>query len=134
GGVLGGVHWGMAVNEAQGLLLVPVSDIEGHPSDREPEPGLHALDLGTGEVRWVSKQQPRCEDRICRAGVSAAPTATADLVFAAGMDGRLQAHRVDTGEVLWSHDSWRDYPTVNGVPANGGTFDAHGPLVVDDLV
>jgi polyvinyl alcohol dehydrogenase (cytochrome) len=134
GGALGGIHWGLAANEERGLLLVPISDIEAYPSEREPQPGLHALDIATGTVRWVRTREPRCGDRVCAAGVSAAVTVTRDLVFAATLDGFLEAYDAASGEVLWSHDAWQDYDSVNGTPASGGTFDAHGPLVVDDLI
>ena len=44
--------------------------------------------------------------------------------------GKLEAVDAKSGKLLWSYDSWRDYPkTVNGVAAHGGAFDAHGPLL-----
>lgn len=134
GGALGGIHWGMAANEPLGLVLVPVSDISALSPDREPRPGLNALDLATGAVRWQHIREPRCDERVCSGGLSAAIISTKDLVFAGTLDGYLEIYRASNGEVLWSRDSWRDYDTVNGVPASGGSFDAHGPLVVDDQV
>lgn len=135
GGALGGVHWGMAANEALGLALVPISDITGGlPSDQPPHPGLNALDLATGTVRWQQQRKSRCEERVCSGGLSAAITATRDLVFAGSLDGYVEAYRASNGEVLWSHDTWRDYATVNGVAAAGGSIDAQGPLVIDDLL
>jgi polyvinyl alcohol dehydrogenase (cytochrome) len=75
----------------------------------------------------------RCPDRSCSPGFSAAIVADPDLVFGGSLDGRLEAIDARTGKLLWSYDSWRDYPsTVNGKPAKGGAFDAHGPLVADD--
>src|SRR5690606_28430805 len=53
GGALGGIHWGLAGNEALGLVLVPVSDIEALSPEGDAAPGLHALDIVTGEVRWA---------------------------------------------------------------------------------
>jgi polyvinyl alcohol dehydrogenase (cytochrome) len=134
GGALGGIHWGLAAIEPRGIVLVPVSDIPAYSPDRPAQPGLYALDIATGAVRWMHARQPRCEERICSAGLSAAITATPDLVFAGSLDGYLEAYDAGTGEVLWSHDSWQDYQTVNDRPARGGAFDAHGPMVVDDLV
>ncbi len=134
GGALGGIHWGMAANPDVGLVLVPVSDVAAGPREGAAHPGLYALDAATGEIRWRHARQPRCEKRVCSAGLSAAITATADLVFAGTLDGFVEAYRAATGELLWSHDTWRDYATVNGVPASGGSVDAHGPLVVDDLL
>ncbi len=135
GGALGGVHWGMAVNEALGLVFVPVSDIgAGHLTGPGAErPGLFALDIATGAPRWSHLRKARCADRSCSAGLSAAIIANPDLVFAGGLDGKLEAVDAKSGQVLWSYDSWRDYPdTVNGTKAKGGAFDAHGPMLADD--
>jgi polyvinyl alcohol dehydrogenase (cytochrome) len=134
GGALGGIHWGLAANEQLGLVLVPVSDVPAYAPDRDPEPGLHALDIATGAVRWAHGRKPRCDQWVCSAGLSAAITATPDLVFAGSLDGYLEAYDAASGDVLWSHDSWREYDTVNGVPASGGSFDAHGPMVLENLV
>jgi polyvinyl alcohol dehydrogenase (cytochrome) len=65
--------------------------------------------------------------------LSAAIIAGPDLVFAGGLDGKLEALDARSGKPLWSYDSWRDYPnTVNGVAAKGGAFDAHGPMLAGD--
>ena len=65
--------------------------------------------------------------------MSAAIIASADLVFAGSLDGKIEAYDAKSGKMLWSYDSWRDYPkTVNGVAAHGGAFDAHGPLLAGD--
>jgi polyvinyl alcohol dehydrogenase (cytochrome) len=135
GGALGGVHWGMAVNEALGLLFVPVSDIvAGHLTGKgEARPGLFALDLANGALRWSHLRTARCADRTCSPGLSAAIIAAPDLVFAGSLDGKLEAVDAHSGKLLWTYDSWQDYPaTVNGKPAKGGAFDAHGPMLADD--
>jgi len=135
GGALGGVHWGMAVNEALGLLFVPVSDIvAGHLTGKgEARPGLFALDLASGALRWSHLRTARCSDRTCSPGFSAAIVAGPDLVFAGSLDGKLEAIDARSGKLLWSYDSWKDYPsTVSGKPAKGGAFDAHGPMLAGD--
>ncbi len=136
GGIIGGVHWGLAANESLGLVYVPISDKPalGFPSPGEPTPGLFALDIETGERRWSYTRAPRCSESECYYGLSAAIIATNDIVITGTMDGFLEVLKADTGDLLWTHDSWRDYATVNGVEATGGTFDAHGPMVADDLV
>jgi polyvinyl alcohol dehydrogenase (cytochrome) len=135
GGALGGIHWGMAVNEALGLLFVPVSDVDaGHLTGAgTARAGLYAYDIATGAPRWAYARKARCADRVCSPGLSAAIIAAPDLVFAASLDGKLEAFDAKSGKLLWSYDSWRDYPnTVNGVAAHGGAFDAHGPLLTGD--
>lgn len=132
GGALGGVHWGMAVNETLGLLYVPVSDVDAGKlsGPGKARAGLYAYDIATGELRWSQVRKERCKDRVCSPGLSAAIIAVPDLVFAGSLDGKLEAFDAASGKVLWSYDSWRDYAnTVNGVPAHGGAFDAHGPLL-----
>jgi polyvinyl alcohol dehydrogenase (cytochrome) len=135
GGALGGVHWGMAVNEALGLLFVPVSDIDaGHLNLKgRAQPGLYAYDLATGALRWSHLRKARCGDRVCSPGLSAAVIAGPDLVFAGSLDGKLEAVDARSGKLLWAYDTWRDFPnTVNGTPAHGGSFDAHGPMLAGE--
>lgn len=136
GGIIGGVHWGMAASESLGLLYVPISDkaITGFPSPGEPAPGLYALDIETGEQRWAYRRESRCPDEACEYGLSAAITVANDVVVAGSLDGFLEVFDARTGKPLWSHDAWRDYPAVNGGVANGGAFDAHGPMIADDLL
>lgn len=136
GGIIGGVHWGLAVNEQLGLVFVPISDkkIAGFPSPGEAAPGLYALDLETGSPRWHYDRESRCDSEECIYGLSAAITATNDVVVAGSMDGFLEVYAARSGEVLWSHDSWRSYDAVNGVETKGGAFDAHGPMLADNLL
>ena len=136
GGIIGGVHWGMAANEALSLLYVPISDkaLVGYPAPGEPRPGLFALDIATGETRWRYQRQNRCEEQACVFGFSAAITAANNVVVAGSIDGYLEVLHAQTGERLWVHDAWRSYDTINGVPASGGGFDAHGPVLFDDLL
>ena len=136
GGIIGGVHWGMAANEGLGLLYVPISDkeVKGFPAPGTPKPGLYALDIATGAQRWAFTRASRCPDEECVYGVSAAIIAANDIVVAGSIDGKLEVFNAGTGALLWSHDSWRDYTSVNGVETKGGAFDAHGPLLADDLL
>ena len=38
---------------------------------------------------------------------------------------------VKTGEIVWDFDAVRDYTTVNGISARGGSFSATGATIVD---
>jgi polyvinyl alcohol dehydrogenase (cytochrome) len=111
---------------------VPVSDIDvGYLNGKgAAAAGLHAYDIATGAPRWAYLRKARCNDRTCSPGLSAAIIAAPDLVFAGSLDGKLEAFEARSGTLLWSEDTWRDYPkTANGVAAKGGAFDAHGPTV-----
>ena len=136
GGIIGGVHWGLAANESLGLVFAPISDkkIMGFPSPGEPAPGLYALDIETGQLRWKYARPSRCEEQECVFGLSAAIIASNDIVVAGSMDGYLEVVAADTGALLWSYDAWREYTAVNGIEAVGGAFDAHGPMIADDLL
>ena len=145
GGLLGGVHFGMAVHPELELVFVPISDRETGQEKRKPAPGLHALEMATGETRWSRVLKSRgCAE--CMAGVSSGIIASRDLVFFGDLDGRLWALDASSGETRWQHDSWQQYEVVNGnepqnddesertTTATGGAFDAHGPMLADNLL
>ena len=50
-------------------------------------------------------------------------------VFAGSLDGHLRAFSSTTGEILWDVDTAREYQTVNGAAAKGGSVDGPGPVV-----
>ena len=134
GGALGGVHWGMAVDPDKGALFVPISDVPALEGEAEPEPGMFALDLATGAPMWDAPRVQRCEGRRCWGGLSAGIIAAPGIVVAGGLDGLLEVYDSATGQVVWSFDSLVDFDTVNGIAASGGSFDAHGPMLVDNLL
>jgi len=132
GGIIGGVHWGMASDGA--FVYVPVSDIDVWPIDvpGEPRPALNKIDVTTGETVWSVPAVFDCKDKTgCRSGLSAAITLIPGAVIAPGMDGVLRAYSRDDGRVLWQFDTVRDYDGINGVKGEGGTLDAGGAVVAD---
>jgi polyvinyl alcohol dehydrogenase (cytochrome) len=50
------------------------------------------------------------------------------------MDGHLRAFSAEDGRILWDFDTVRDYATVNGVKAKGGSIDGPGAVVVKGMV
>jgi polyvinyl alcohol dehydrogenase (cytochrome) len=56
------------------------------------------------------------------------------IVFSGSLDGHLRAYSTETGDVLWDVDTAREFTTVNGKPARGGSMDGAGPAVVDGMV
>ena len=117
GGKLGGIHWGMAVDPERATLFVPVSDRADDSTDQpvSPAPGLHAFAVDSGQPRWHVPAEDTCGGRDdCFPGISAAVTATPDLVFAATLSGWVQAYSSTSGELLWRFDTWRKFPAVNG--------------------
>lgn len=132
GGNQGGMHFGMTVTE--GKVFVPIADFDDEMmSAAEARPGMHALNAFTGEKLWYTRADDICEGRKdCDPGISAAITSIPGAVFAGHMDGRLRVYDTNTGAVLWEHDSYRDYDTLSGEPARGGSFGGgSGPIIAD---
>jgi polyvinyl alcohol dehydrogenase (cytochrome) len=97
--------------------------------------GLHALDLKTGKIVWSAKPKPCAADRTdCSPAQSAAVTAIPGVIFSGSLDGHLRGYSVATGEVLWDTDTAREFETVNGKAARGGSMDVAGPAVVNGVV
>ena len=46
----------------------------------------------------------------------------------------MRAFSSEDGEVLWDFDTAKEYATVNGIQAKGGSVDGAGPVVVDGMV
>jgi len=98
---------------------------------QQPGGGLKVLDIKTGKVDWNAGINA---DRRGQAGPA---TAIPGVVFTGGWDGILRAVGTsgDTGgKVMWSFNAVRDFETVNGVPAKGGSFGCAGAVVVGGTV
>ena len=133
GGIMGGIHWGMASDGK--TLYVPINDHDAYPADsaKPAFPGLHALRVTDGTIQWSAVEKDRCEKGtkwVCAPGISAAITLIPGLVFGGALDGLLQAYSTTDGRVLWSYDTNRNFDAVNGVKASGGTIDSAGPVVM----
>ncbi len=134
GGIMGGVHWGMATDGS--TLFVPINDQGEYQlhENIEPAPGLHALSVEDGAVLWSTIEQDRCgdEDWSCGPGISAAITAAPDVIFAGTLDGIVKAYASADGKELWAFDTKKTFESVNEVHAFGGTIDSDGPIIVEN--
>jgi polyvinyl alcohol dehydrogenase (cytochrome) len=130
GGMLGGVHFGMAAGRK--LLFVPVNDApDGRRYPDAPRPGVYALDLANGRTVWAAPADAKaCEGaKVCLNGYSQAVTATPDVVFAGSVDGRMRAFDAATGALLWQADTRTPVKTLNGQETAGGSFGGgSGPI------
>lgn len=130
GGIQGGVHFGMAA--ADGMLFVPISDMaDGREYAHPSRPGVHALDISTGNIKWYASVPDVCAGRAqCHPGISQAITSAAGLVYAGGMDGVLRVFRAQDGKQVYELDSTQEFTTASGESARGGSFGgAAGPIV-----
>ncbi len=136
GGTAGGVQWGPAADGEN--LYVATSDAGRIGNTTEWDPavggGISALDLTTGRKVW-STPSPGCGDRRpCTPAQSAAVTAIPGVVFSGSVDGHIRAYSSRDGKIIWDYDTIREYTTVNGVKAKGGSIDNGGVAVVDGML
>jgi polyvinyl alcohol dehydrogenase (cytochrome) len=149
GGTLGGVQWGSAADAKN--VYVGVSDVErraapaespagrasvfGVPYELDPQAGggLFALKLESGDVVWHTPP-PACTRPGCSPAQSAAVTAIPGVVFSGGVDGHLRAYSSEDGTIIWDMDTMREYVTVNGVKAQGGSLDGPGAVIVGGVL
>jgi polyvinyl alcohol dehydrogenase (cytochrome) len=139
GGPLGGIQWGSAADQnvyvaLSDLRLMAVPDTtapQGYRLGVDPNQGggLFALRLATGEKAWTAKPLSCGERKNCSPAQSSAVTAISGAVFSGSVDGHLRAYSTASGEVLWDVDTGREYETVNGQKARGGSLDGPGPVV-----
>ena len=120
------------------LVFAPNSDWYDFGAEEgvDPNPGLFALDVMTGDIKWKSAADPQiCLGKQgCHSANSAAPTLVGDIVFAGNLDGHARAHHAETGEVLWDFDTNISFETINGVEGKGGAIDGPGPVISEGIV
>ncbi len=139
GGVLGGIQWGPAADgEAAYVAISDVGAVLG-PEGLQPDPklggGLFAVQISTGKKLWSAlPSEEGCHTPRCSPGQLAAVTAIPGVVFSGSLDGHFRAYSSQDGRVLWDYDTLRDFPTVNQVPAKGGSLDGAGPAVAGGMV
>jgi len=149
GGRIGGIQWGSASDG--NTVYVALSDARIAPAtaatpgaqpafgtyftfDPKIGGGLSAFDARTGEMRWHTPH-PGCNGKPgCSPGQSAAVTAIPGVVFSGGIDGDLRAYDARTGQIIWDTDTMREFSTVNGVAARGGSLNGPGAVVVGGML
>jgi polyvinyl alcohol dehydrogenase (cytochrome) len=130
GSPLGGIHWGMAADNER--VYVPIHKFPG-PGGTDPNqvPGMHAVDIGSGDVKWSYTATSDCSgDRKARVptcnantGLTGAPAVIDGAVFEGSADGFLRAFDARSGRLLWQFDTARPYEGINGVAGHGGAID-----------
>ena len=129
GSIWGGIQWGAAVDREQAYL--PVSDI------RTPTPGgLHAVNLATGQRAWYQPPLPlACKSGPgCSPAMISAPTLIPGVLFSGSNDGALRAFSTKDGSIIWSFDTNREFLTLNGIRATGGSIQGPGPAVAGGML
>ena len=135
GGFNGGIHWGMASDSR--TLFAGIADTPGNKgSVGPPRQGMHAFDVLTGRPSWSKIEPYVCKEdkHECRTALSAGVTLTDGIIFAGALNGMLRAYSTKDGRILWTTDTKRDWPTVNGVKGYGGAIDSAGPVVAGGML
>jgi len=132
GGVLGGIEWGFAADASNAYASLSGA-LEQKPGEAG---GLVAVGIADGKTQWSAPPPTNsCADRVgCTTAQPAAVTAIPGVVFSGSLDGHLRAYAADTGRVLWDFDTAREFATVNGVPARGGSINGPGAAVAGGMV
>ena len=140
GGSMGGVQWGSAADQQN--VYVALSDLgrvmlaytQFTDADRNRGGGMFALRLSDGAQIWHTPPTP-CDSRPrCSPAQSGAVSAMPGAAFSGSLDGHIRAYASDTGKVVWDFDTVREYETVNGVPARGGSLDGPGPVIAGGMM
>ena len=140
GGSMGGVQWGSAADRQN--VYVALSDLgrvmlthtQFTDADRQRGGGMFALRLTDGARVWHTPPAP-CDARPrCSPAQSGAVSAIPGVAFSGSLDGHIRAYAADTGTVVWDFDTVREYETVNGMPARGGSLDGPGPVIGDGMI
>jgi polyvinyl alcohol dehydrogenase (cytochrome) len=90
--------------------------------------GVAGVDIRNGERKWFTPIAAAA-DRKKYAGLAGPVTAIPGIVFSGGFDGVLRALSASDGTVVWQFDTLREFQTVNGVAAKGGSMGSAGPVV-----
>ena len=123
-GLMGGIAWGIGADARS--VYAAVADI----NRPDGTPGLYAMNIANGEKLW-STPAPKDAGNPAQA---AAVTVMPGIAFSASFGGRLRAYDTKDGKIVWEFDAKRDYDTVNGVKAKGGSFDGGGAAISHGMV
>ena len=147
----GGIHWGVATDGE--TVWAAVADPPRRREGYVPRPGVYALALADGELRWSLPVARGCDFDPANAprvglaemleagpanpwpdcsfyyGHSAAPLHANGVLYAGALDGKLRILDAASGEVLRIIDTKRSYAADNGIEGHGGAIDLSGVVV-----
>ena len=126
----GGIFWGSATDGVN----IYAANADFFVDKPAASGGMNALDLRTGSVVWSVPGAGCASKTPCKPSQAAAVTLIPGAAFSGTMDGRLRAYSTRDGKVLWEYDTARDFVTVNGLKANGGSMSNSGPAIVGGMI
>jgi polyvinyl alcohol dehydrogenase (cytochrome) len=111
-----GIFWGAAIDEETAYFGLTRG-------------GMGAIDITSGKRLWLNTLDP-----TQKVSYASATTAFPGVALQGSSDGKIQAVSTSDGRLLWSFETLREFETVNGVKARGGSISAPGPIVADGMV
>ncbi|GAB1260561.1 outer membrane protein assembly factor BamB family protein [Aurantivibrio plasticivorans] len=125
----GGIHWGIATDGNQ--VYAPINRAYPRGTKGPEKPGIHAVTLKDGKRQWTYQTKPNCDGPRAnyvincknRLGFSGAPTIIGGAVVTGSVDGMLFGFDVKTGATLFEFNTAREFESINGVKARGGSID-----------
>ena len=132
GGIVGGIEWGFAAGENRAFVAIAGAwELEAGKAG-----GLSAVDLETGKIVWTTgPSATSCKGKErCNTGQLAAVSGMPGVVFSGSLDGHLRAYETKTGKIVWDAETAKDFKTVNGVVAHGGSMNGPGPAIANGMV
>jgi polyvinyl alcohol dehydrogenase (cytochrome) len=126
----GGIFWGSATDGVN-IYAANADFFVDRPA---ASGGMNAVDLRTGRIVWSAAGAGCANKTPCKPSQAAAVTLIPGVAFSGTMDGRLRAYSTRDGKILWEYDTARDFVTVNGVAANGGSMSNAGPAIVGGML
>ena len=129
----GKVIWYSDISRGQILFGGAADDEQGYFAMRGPYGGLVAIRLRDGLERWYADIPPQ-ESMAQHPGISAAVSAIPGSVFIGGLDGMVRAFSSFDGRPVWQFNTAKDFETVNGVKARGGSIGSAGVTIANGMV
>jgi polyvinyl alcohol dehydrogenase (cytochrome) len=134
GGISGGIMWGSAVDGDRVYAALSDSRRVGRVTDPDSGGGLAAVDVRSGKLLWKTPHPDCGARRPCGKVQAAAVTAIPGVVFSGSVDGNLRAYSASDGKTIWEFNTAREFKTVNGIQAKGGSISNGGVAVVDGML
>lgn len=128
-----GIDWGAAADHRR--IYVALSGLAAEPDNISG--ALAAIDMKTGLRRWYTASPvPACSwgPEACSHAEADAVSVIPGVAFSGSMDGHLRAYSTIDGKILWDYDTAKDFPTLNGIKASGGSLDQGGATIVNGVV
>jgi polyvinyl alcohol dehydrogenase (cytochrome) len=129
----GKVVWYSDISRGQILFGGAADEEQAYFALRGPYGGLAAIRLKDGLEKWFADIPPQ-ESMAQHPGLSAAVSAIPGVVFSSGLDGMLRAFSSFDGRPIWQYNTAKDFDTINGVKARGGSIGSAGATIVNGMV